>query len=245
MEKTDTRIIIIPDIHGRAFWKEAVKDSLDIPVVFLGDYLDPYPIEGITQEMAWENFMEIAKFKRSNPERVHLLLGNHDLGYVDRLVCSQRRDWENAGRNRHFLVNNLDIFDLAYEDHIAGKRFLFTHAGVNRKWMEYHFGADTEANAEFFNGMLHSDDFDSLMRCLRNVSSYRGGDWPWGSPIWADIHEFNDPDTIMPGIIQMVGHTQQETGPVKVAGGNVTCLDCKKAFQLDSEGNIMMKQQNL
>ena len=51
----DNDILIIPDVHGREFWKEAK----DYPgkIVFLGDYLDPYTYyEGITTEQALENF---------------------------------------------------------------------------------------------------------------------------------------------------------------------------------------------
>lgn len=33
-------ILIIPDVHGRTFWKYAI-DKYD-KVIFLGDYLDPY-----------------------------------------------------------------------------------------------------------------------------------------------------------------------------------------------------------
>lgn len=47
------RVLIIPVIHGRIFWKEDVTammadiDNHVIDVVFLGDYVDPYPQEGI------------------------------------------------------------------------------------------------------------------------------------------------------------------------------------------------------
>ncbi|MDE5880282.1 MAG: hypothetical protein K2H60_01000 [Muribaculaceae bacterium] len=40
-------IIVIPDLHGRTFWKEAVEKYPDADTIFLGDYLDPYPNEGI------------------------------------------------------------------------------------------------------------------------------------------------------------------------------------------------------
>lgn len=43
-------LIVVPDVHGRDFWKTA-KDY-DCDVVFLGDYLDPYPLDGITKEAA-------------------------------------------------------------------------------------------------------------------------------------------------------------------------------------------------
>ena len=42
------KLTIIPDVHGRPFWRDAVKDVADTPVVFLGDYLDPYPQDMVT-----------------------------------------------------------------------------------------------------------------------------------------------------------------------------------------------------
>ena len=59
------QILIIPDVHGRAFWKDAVSNYPDLPVVFLGDYLDPYAHENIYQEEALANFEEILAFKQA------------------------------------------------------------------------------------------------------------------------------------------------------------------------------------
>ena len=36
-------MIIIPDVHGRKFWRNAVKGFETEKIVFLGDYVDPYP----------------------------------------------------------------------------------------------------------------------------------------------------------------------------------------------------------
>ena len=38
------KILVVPDVHGRTFWKEPVGRLLESVdrVVFLGDYLDPY-----------------------------------------------------------------------------------------------------------------------------------------------------------------------------------------------------------
>ena len=46
-----SKILIIPDVHGRTFWHYA-KDHVDEydKIIFLGDYLDPYRYEGITEE---------------------------------------------------------------------------------------------------------------------------------------------------------------------------------------------------
>ena len=84
-------MIIVPDIHGRNFWR-AVR-SCEEDIVFLGDYLDPYNSEGVTREMAIRNFREILLFAKSRPG-VSLLLGNHDLSYMKGDVyCRCRTDY--------------------------------------------------------------------------------------------------------------------------------------------------------
>ena len=36
-----TKILVIPDLHGRSFWKEPC-DNWEGRIIFLGDYHDPY-----------------------------------------------------------------------------------------------------------------------------------------------------------------------------------------------------------
>jgi len=65
------------------------------------------------------------------------------------------------------------------------------------------------------------------------VSSYRGGWGDYSSPVWADIREFQFsrfPYT------QIVGHTQQQKNPMRMR--DVLCLDCRRAFWMDTEGDI-------
>lgn len=78
MENVIDSIIIISDIHCRDFYKPALKIK-DKPIVFLGDYLDPYPWEGFSFENGLANLEEIIDFKKQNPDRVTLLLGNHKI----------------------------------------------------------------------------------------------------------------------------------------------------------------------
>ena len=62
------KTLIIPDVHGRIFWKtpaeEFLKNNSERKIVFLGDYLDPYKGEGISQERAINNFSDIIEFKK-------------------------------------------------------------------------------------------------------------------------------------------------------------------------------------
>ena len=69
------KILVIPDVHGRTFWHAAkeIIDNVD-KVVFLGDYLDPYPEEGITPDDALSEFCKILAFKDKYPDKVVLLI---------------------------------------------------------------------------------------------------------------------------------------------------------------------------
>ena len=59
MNTHNKKILIIPDVHGRQFWKKAVGSGDYDKVVFLGDYLDPYPDERIGELTAQHNFEDI------------------------------------------------------------------------------------------------------------------------------------------------------------------------------------------
>ena len=100
---------IIPDIHGRKFWKEAYKrfdvklDSADY-VIFLGDYVDPYEKDDISDEECFENFQKIVLWKSVNPNNIKLLLGAHDLQYIGGHKCS-RYSTAFAQQYHNFILN--------------------------------------------------------------------------------------------------------------------------------------------
>lgn len=51
-KNTEDRLIIIPDVPVRSFWRDAVKEHPGGNIIFLGDYLDPYSSEEIADEGA-------------------------------------------------------------------------------------------------------------------------------------------------------------------------------------------------
>ena len=57
-------MIIIPDIHGRSFWKDAVKGRENEKIIFLGDYTDPYSHEGIEFWEGLQSLREVIEFKK-------------------------------------------------------------------------------------------------------------------------------------------------------------------------------------
>ena len=147
----EVKTLIIPDIHGRIFWKDAVaKFPADkypnINIVFLGDYLDPYDNysgylegEGWTRRHTIENFKEIIELAKSD-NRVHLLFGNHDMHYWYDARYKSRVDSTNYDKIKNIFKQNFDLFNVAFEETINGQKYLYTHAGVTSFWLNHlHF----------------------------------------------------------------------------------------------------------
>ena len=60
----DIQILLIPDVHGRYFWKGPVKETLEntnAKIVFLGDYLDVYLREFVKIKVSKECILYIEK----------------------------------------------------------------------------------------------------------------------------------------------------------------------------------------
>lgn len=235
-------VVIVPDVHGRTFWKECAGVA-DCDVVFLGDYLDPYPNEGITMDDAIRNFSEILEFARKSPN-VRLLLGNHDLGYIiGENACDVRRDYARAPEIARMFETDKDMFSIAYGVTVADRRFLLTHAGVHPDWVECNSGL-FEGRA--FPEVLDADYLNSLYsggmlgKALCDRSWYfRGGDDPVGSLVWADLLEFAKRDVSHCDVVQIVGHTMLVGDPLNLAERfGICCTDSKKCSYIDTDGNI-------
>lgn len=143
----NSRLLIIPDVHGRAFWRDAVEKAGEMPVVFLGDYLDPYPDEAISPEETWEGFVDIVALKKDQPDRVTLLLGNHDLAYVNSAIAGSRFDRRNAKRNRAFFFENMDLFDLTCSFETQDRRYRW--ADTSTEPMVAVFRSEEEERTRF------------------------------------------------------------------------------------------------
>ena len=238
MDRSDW--IVIPDLHGRRFWRRAVKGHEDDRIVFLGDYLDPYRWEEITPEDSTRELKAVIELRKAHPDHVVLLLGNHDLGYLDPSVCECRRDIFGAERNRRILEDNLDLFDLVHETSVEGRAVLFTHAGIRQDWVRLNDWLFPEGTfkPERLNTMLHDPaKRDDLMLTLSQVSAYRGGYDPVGSPVWADANEFVDTGDFLPGYLHVFGHTLHSGGPVPIRSGG-WCMDCADAFRMGHTGQM-------
>lgn len=227
-----SKLIIIPDVHGRSFWRDAVVKYPHDEFIFLGDYLDPYPYEGIDAAEAFSGLQDIVRLWKERPGKVTLLLGNHDLHYLHGELEGSRFDVRHAGRNAAFFKANMSAFQLAYEREAAGERHLFTHAGVGHRWLSHHIPGlkDEQITADFFNRCYPRKAF---IKTLADVSYFRWGMSEYGSPVWADVQEQCIAENQIPGVIQIFGHTMVNA-PVNLYN-RIYCLDCQRPFYLDLE----------
>lgn len=243
------KILILPDIHGRNFYRNALYEAVDkdVDIICLGDYLDPYPRQELHECGVFAPLKELVEVKTQRPEKVHLLIGNHDSSYMlDCRLCEHRYDYIHAPFYRKFFRDNYNLFQLAYLTEVNGKRFLFTHAGISIWWLKHnedYFGADISDPGKVLalldNGLRrYRDDIhdDVLLRILDQVGYDRGGRFYNGSMIWADVAEYLNEDSFpWDGLVQIFGHSQQRQHPVKI-GERAFCLDCRQPFYIDEDG---------
>ena len=235
-----TNWIIIPDVHGRRFWRDAVRGHEEEKIVFLGDYVDPYRFEGITPDEALEGLKDIIAFKKAHPENVTLLLGNHDLGYLDYGICTCRMSLRLHSEIQSLLEENLDLFDIVHVAKESTGEVLFSHAGIGESWLNRHedlLGPPETFRPEQLNELLHGGEHDRQMLfwALSDVSQYRGGKDPTGSPVWADLQEYLNGEKLIDGYIHTFGHTLGEG--VRGVPDRGFCLDCARAFRVEVEEN--------
>ena len=247
------KCLLIPDIHGRKFWKEPCSNIKEYnKVIFLGDYLDPYRFEDITIAEAIDNFKEIIKLKKENKDKVILLLGNHDMPYYSDIYYSFS-NWH----CRHSLIHhkkihdifeeNKDLFQICY----VYDNILFTHSGVENGWLEevvHCYTDNVNELSDTLNSLLNTKE--GLLK-LYSITLRRGGRDTYGSCIWADINDIEqDYEKVkednslkfIHNIKQVFGHTLQvfSIGDTIAFGnaiefGNYKMIDTAKAYVLDTE----------
>lgn len=221
------KILIIPDVHGRSFWKEPCKhiDEFD-KVVFLGDYVDHYPQEGDLDDL--QTLKDVIEFAKSNRDKIKLLLGNHDYHYINdnytKLARSSRYDITEAEEYNKLYKDNLDLFKFVYD---FDSKIIFSHAGINQSWWN-------KLNIEHPLYINHMNDL-WLAKYLSYISFYRWGSNDCGSCLWSDLREMV-PDNLPKSIpFQVFGHTQVRQ---PIVTPKWACLDCREAFYIDDDLKI-------
>jgi hypothetical protein len=237
--------IAIGDIHGRTDWKQIVEIELHKVdrIIFVGDYFDSFTIPMLDQI---KNFNEIVKFAREYPDKVVLLIGNHDYHYLSMgETYSGFNPTYAMGIEHDYLRPNLDLFKIC---HTEGE-FLFSHAGFTRTWVkdlkinlpvrtETLDNIDTEIN-DFWKYKQHVFGWkrNPSKKMSAHTDSY--GDNIWQGPLWVRPDSLNA-DRIK-GWTQVAGHT--EMGGIKYRDGvyYIDALEAGYYLAFDGEETISKK----
>ena len=205
------KILVIPDVHGRTFWKEPVQKYFDQVdrIVFLGDYLDPYREEGVdcSHQGLIDNLMDIINLKREHADKVVLLKGNHDQHYASltfrEFASGSRCDTMNWDTYHALFVGYKKLFKIAHLEKVNGTPYLFSHAGLTVYWLNkvntnlwnLPDSKVSIADPDIIERINLLDDEAQGQMLLSVVGRYRS----WfgeesGSVLWADIEEHSIPD---------------------------------------------------
>lgn len=232
------KVLTIGDLHGRDNWKtvcfggtslydiwvtEVENDLFTTDnlfneydyIIFIGDYVDSFTK---TNKEILENLKEIVFFKRMQPDRVILLLGNHDNSYAFGMgenQCSGNRSEMYYDLNQIFKSG---YFQAAFQ---LGD-YLWSHAGLTETTYNdiitrinkdlYRFKSDTDAIIKHGNiADLLNFLYDANEVILFTVSKSRGGRFALGSAgiFWCDLKELQN--HALSNINQVVGHSTTQS----------------------------------
>ena len=229
-------ILIVPDIHGRDFWFPALDYQGEI--IFLGDYTDPYPQENFTEEDAYQGLLKIVQFKQQHPDRVTLLIGNHELHYYNTQFQAGRFSKEYYPKYNEILTGDetKELFQICKQV----DNYLFIHAGLTKGWYDHHYKDFHELGATL-EEQLNAVFFKKMHIFHEAAWKYRGGLDDAGSPLWADVYELVDEtEHFDPQIIQIIGHTQL-IKPEPMVKDNFYLLDNRQLYLL--RDNVIEKYE--
>lgn len=203
------RIIVVGDTHGRGFWSFIKDKEKWTKFIFIGDYFDSFDI---SPEHQIENFRDIIRFKEKHPDKVVLLIGNHDEHYFPFMGDSGTSGYNTgaAPNYGHLLMTYKDLLQMAYSE----GNMLFTHAGVGETWLEANL-FEREGTIEDIRKDAHeiADVVNEVWK--HKPLSFKFNGWePTGdnigqTPVWIRPRSLMRDSTniIEAGITQVVGHT--------------------------------------
>lgn len=217
------KILAIGDIHGENSWKGIVKnhfDSVD-KIVFVGDYFDSFNVSCGAQV---RNFEEILNFKLKNFDKVDLLLGNHDIPYIDSNTTCQGFKEDTAVMSKASVDEAIrkNVFKIASR---YGE-YVFSHAGFSQYWIDsMGFKGDfvEQTNEKFFGNTRDLAWLDWRRNPIAGRASSRYGDDVFQGPLWIR------PQSLLSdcpyGVTQVVGHTAMKSKLIE-QHGSVFFIDC-------------------
>lgn len=202
------KIIAIGDIHASRKWEQIVTNNSFDHVVFIGDYFDTF--EDIPGSLQIANFLDICRFKELNPNKVTLLIGNHDYHYMKGVTDRY------SGYQRFANIDIQIALEYALDQSLLQvcktiDNYIFSHAGFTSTWSTDNFTKDVFTSCEAFEKwvnkafVIHPEQF--------KFSGWNGyGDDITQGPLWVRPMSLQLDSISIDNSVQVVGHTQQKNG---------------------------------
>lgn len=197
-------ILTIPDLHGNPAWKDAIDQEAD-KIIFLGDYVDSF---NYSDKEIESNLRDVIAFKLANPDKVELLIGNHDITYMFGVeyMCSGYRSSQAEVLTEIFTTHK-DLFKIAYQY----KDGLWTHAGISKRWWDKYgqWLQERLPDSNYGDLLNFAFNFNTFKPCLFEVGPNSGGRLGDESgPLWVRPDEMTETEPFDLNINQIVGHTR-------------------------------------
>lgn len=211
MKNVQFSSMYVGDLHGRIGCFESAIEKFEKSglerLVLMGDYMDSFDC---TSTEILYLLQQVIEYKKSKPQQVILLLGNHDIQYIysPDYRCSGHRPEIQYDAYKLFRDNE-PSFQIAW----LNGDYMATHAGILSNWyytynnrLHYYqekFGIDKIASLDV---LLNAINRTSDNWILNTVHSKRGGSvGSIGGPLWADMTEIKE-RKVMHRYSHIVGH---------------------------------------
>lgn len=219
------KILMTSDIHCNDKPYIIAKENLDKVdlVVFPGDYFDSHI--GLDEgDRGEQNFEKYISLKKENPNKVKMLLGNHDIWYLtDYPYSSAGHRPEKGDERKKLLSDNISLFDCC----VIQDKWIFSHAGIGQRWLNspndlatFLVARDLEDvhvleknwKLEELNDRIKNPDYWPNFDHLSNVGD---GDSPLEGPCWIRVNALLNVG--VKGYNQCVGHTPYGGAVIPIA----------------------------
>lgn len=226
--KKEHRIICLGDTHGRVDWKAIAEKELTTcdKFLFIGDYFDTHN-QGVSGNKQIVNFKEIVEFKKTNPDKVILLTGNHDYHYIRGIGETY------SGYQAMYALEIGELVEQTIKDDLMQMcylhdKFFFSHAGLTKTWIQrvlipnninplvndvmvQHINDFLKFQPRVF-GFMMGDNFDQT------------GDDITQGPIWVRPHSLAR--DMVEEITCVVGHTPVQKLRLNPKHPSIILIDC-------------------
>jgi predicted MPP superfamily phosphohydrolase len=226
-KKENYRIICLGDTHGRVTWKEIVaKEASADRIIFIGDYFDSHN-RGVSGNKQIVNFKEILEFKKSNPDKVILLTGNHDYHYIRGVGETY------SGYQGVYALEIGELVEQAIKDDLMQMcylhdKFFFSHAGLTKTWVQRTL---TPNNINPLVNDIMIQQINDYLKFQPRVFGFamgnnfdQTGDDITQGPIW--VRPYSLTKDMVEEITCVVGHTQVKKLGINTALPNLILTDC-------------------